>query len=391
MIELYNKKNTCCGCTACMNICPKNAITMEADEEGFLYPSINDNKCIKCSLCKKVCSFQREDSRDQTIKHVYAVKHKDQSVRNNSTSGGIFTAISDLILENKGIVFGVGFDEKMIVCHQKANTKELRNKLRGSKYVQSDLRNSFKEIEELLIHDNKHILFTGTPCQVDGLKSYLDNRKIKSDKLILCDIICHGVPSPLIFKEYIEYCEKKRKCKIVKYSCRDKVNGWHSHTERLIYEDGKDDYSSYLSQSYKRLFYSHMMLRESCHSCKYTNLNRCSDITIADFWGIEKSMPEFDDNKGISLVLVNNDKANKIIEEIKDMIEIRESDIESCLQPQLKYPSKPSEIRNMFWQDYKNKGFKYIIKRYTEHGMVNRIKGKILIFTKKSDPEGDKK
>lgn len=376
MIQLYKNKEQCCGCTACKNICPRHAITMKSDEEGFLYPIIDKDKCIKCKLCKKVCNFQKTINQDNELTNqlVYAVKHKDEKIRRCSTSGGVFTAISDNIFDNNGIVYGAAYNSNMVVCHQRANNKEERNKFRGSKYVQSDLKNTFKEVKELLKED-KHVLFTGTPCQIDGLNSYLKN--INSKKLITCDIVCHGVPSPLIFKNYIELSEQKNKDKIINYYCRDKVNGWHSHTERAIYISGRQDYKSSTMQIYKTLFFSHNILRPSCHKCKYTNLNRCSDITIADFWGIEKSLPEFDDNKGVSLVLVNSDKGREMFGNIKKDINYKVSGTKECLQPQLQYPSRVASTRDEFWEDYKNKGFKFVAKKYGRYNVKNRLKFRI--------------
>lgn len=376
MIELFEIKEQCCGCTACENICPKQAITMENDEEGFLYPKINIEKCVECGLCKHICNFQKREVKDKeiNIKEIYAVKHKNESIRLRSTSGGVFTAISDHVFEIGGIVYGAAFDEKMKVCHQRASKKEERDKFRGSKYVQSDLKGTFYEIKNLL-KQGKYVLFTGTPCQVDGLRNYL--KKENNENLITCDIVCHGTPSPLIFKEYLNFIENKNNDKVINYYCRDKINGWHTHTERALYMCGKEDYKSTSMQIYKTLFFSHNILRPACHTCKYTNLNRCSDITIADFWGIEKSMPEFDDNKGISLVLLNSEKGKKVFSSIKDDIVFRTSKLEQCLQPQLQYPSKVANTRNMFWSDYYKFGFEFVAKKYGRYNLKSRIKFKI--------------
>jgi len=371
MIKLYKEKKDCCGCTACMSICPKGAISMQVDEEGFFYPTIDTEKCIECSLCKKVCSFQNGYNKNgnSDFPFIYAIKHKDEAVRKSSTSGGAFTAISDYILEREGDVYGVAFDESMCVVHQKANSKEEREKLKGSKYVQSDLKNTFAEIKALLQND-RNVLFTGTPCQTAGLKSYLDNKN--TEKLILCDIVCHGTPSPLMWKEHIAFSEKKNNLKIIQYYCRSKVNGWHGHNELTIYENGNEDYSTALSQKHKKLFYSHNILRPSCHNCQYTNLRRLSDITIGDFWGIEKCMPDFDDNKGVSLLLLNSSKGKEIFANIKKNLEYRVSSTKDCLQPQLEYPTKPSPKRDKFWRHYNSRGYKYVIKKYAGYGFKNQ-------------------
>lgn len=382
MINLFDRKDNCCGCTACMNICPTNAIIMKNDEEGFLYPIIDNDLCIECKLCKKVCGFQNENSFSDYSRDVkvYAAKHKDIDIRMKSTSGGVFTALSDFVLENRGVIFGASLDSKMKVCHKKVYTKIERDKLRGSKYVQSDLRDSFSEIKELLGKDKK-VLFTGTPCQCDGLKEYLKN--INTDNLVLCDIVCHGVPSPRIFDDYLKMLNSKSSSKVKGYYWRDKVNGWHTHTEKVVYEDGSEDFKSKITKIYKELFYSHSILRPACHNCKYTNLNRCSDITIADFWGIEKIMPEFDDNKGVSLVILNSNKGRDLFDNIKVSLDYKESNIRDCLQPQLQYPSRESHNRSEFWNDYNKYGFEYIAKKYTSYGFIRKIKTKMIILLKK--------
>lgn len=381
MIVLFNEKYNCCGCTACMNICPKNAISMKSDNEGFLYPNIDYNKCIECKLCKKICKFQAENSESNktSIPIVYGVKHKDNNVRMNSTSGGMFTAISDFILDKDGIVFGAAFDNNMEVCHLEACTKEEAKRFRGSKYVQSDLKTTFKRVKELL-NEDKYVLFTGTPCQVDGLKSYLRNMNI--DKLILCDIVCHGAPSPLIFREYIKFCGNKNNSNIVSYNFRDKINGWHSHTEKAIYDNGKEDFKSSMSRIQQKLFYSHTILRPACHKCIYTSIKRKSDITIADFWGIEKSNPDFDDNKGVSLVLLNTKKGISLFNEIKSKLDYIESNAKDCLQPQLQYPSKQSPVRDEFWKQYYEHGFEYVAKKYGGYSIKIRFKAKLLNILK---------
>lgn len=374
MIKLFNKKEDCCGCTACQNICPENAIKMQEDEEGFKYPFINQEACIGCKKCLKVCAFQKDYQREKKLMNplVYAVKHKDETVRMNSTSGGVFTAISDVILEEKGIVYGVAFNEDFKVVHRRATTKEGRDQFRGSKYVQSDLERIFKQIECDL--ESKKVLFTGTPCQCEGLKSYLNAQKIDIKNLILCDIVCHGTPSPLMWEEHIKLSQKKENSNMLAYNCRSKIKGWHGHNEMNIFENGKKDWISALSQKHKVIFYSHNALRLSCHNCRYTKIDRDSDLTIADFWGIEKSMPEFDDNKGISLLLIHTKKGEMSFEKTKNGIEYKESNVKDCLQPQLKYPSKVSFKRAEFWEDYKKHGYEYVAKKYGGYGFKSKAK-----------------
>jgi len=378
MISVFDIKEDCCGCTACQHICPTKAIEMKPDEEGFLYPEINQELCNDCGLCRKVCAFQNgyDISDNFATPKVYAVKNKHEDVRMASSSGGIFSAISDHILDSDGLVSGVAFDENMNAAHKIAATKEERDEFRGSKYVQSELNHVYSEIKSLL-KQNKTVLFTGTPCQNAGLKSFLDLARVKTENLILCDIVCHGTPSPLLWKEHIRQLENRGKGRVVQYYCRSKVKGWHGHTELVVYESGKKDYKSLSSQKHKVLFYSHNMLRPSCYYCRYTNFKRPSDITIADFWGIEKTMPQFDDNKGISLALINTTKGQRLFEDIKSKIVYRESNTKDCLQRNLQEPSRISDKREQFWQDYHLHGYEYVVKKYAGYNYKSILKNKV--------------
>jgi coenzyme F420-reducing hydrogenase beta subunit len=372
MMLIYERKEECCGCTACMSICPQQAITMIADEEGFLYPSINQELCIECDLCKKVCPFSDNyrisSNYDQPL--VYAAKHKDDNVRMNSSSGGMFTAISDYILDIDGVIFGAAFDENFVVRHQRAETVEERNKFRGSKYVQSNLVGLFKDIKNEL-NKGRTVLFTGTPCQNAGLRSYLNKNY---DNLYLCDIVCHGTPSPLIWKNHISFLEKKGKNKVTRYSFRYKLAGWRGYNVYTLFDNGKSKLNTPDVMTYANIFGSDLALRPACHNCKFCNFSRPSDITIGDFWGIEKSMPDFDDNIGISLVLINSPKGQQLFESVSKDLYYRESNTIDCLQHNLHSPSQPSPRRDKFWQDYKNKGFEYVLKKYGGYGFVGQSK-----------------
>lgn len=363
-MEVYTSKKECCGCTACMNICPKNAIKMIEDEEGFKYPKIDEKKCIECGLCKKICAFQNGYKTQDKLKeiNVYASKNKSDDIRIRSSSGGMFVPLSDYVLNNNGVVYGVAFNEKFKAIHIKAENKENRDRCIGSKYSQSDLKDTYKKVKKDL-ENNKLVLFTGTPCQVGGLNKYLGN--INKEKLILVDIVCHGTPSPKLFNEYIKYIERKRKKKIKIFNHRTKEFGW-KHNEKIIYDDGKIEVKSNLSQAWKYVFYTHFALRPSCYNCKYTNINRPSDITIADFWGIDKFAPEFVDSKGVSLVIVNTKKGENIFDNIKEKITSIERKIEEAVEknPNLVKPTKEPIERETFWEQYKNKGIEFILKQY---------------------------
>lgn len=382
MISVYDKKEDCCGCTACQHICPTKSIEMKSDEEGFLYPKINQELCIDCGLCKKACAFQNgyDTAQNFNIPYVYAVKHADEKVRMTSTSGGVFTAIADYVLDKDGVVYGVAFDEDMNVVHKKASTKNGVEKFKGSKYVQSNLGSTFAEIKKLLVN-KKFVLFTGTPCQTAGLRAYLT--RVNTEKLFLCDIICHGVPSPLMWRENLNFIKEKHNEKLVSYQFRDKIVGWRGANVTANFANKRVTNSSMI-KTYVNMYFLHTITRKSCHNCKYTNLQRPSDITIADFWGIENNMPDFDDNMGTSLVLINSSKGQYLYENIKDNLIYRESNTKDCMQPQLQYPSKASVQREQFWEDYQLNGYNYIIKKYAGYSIKGRVNTHIVSVLKKT-------
>lgn len=362
-------KSECNGCTACMNICPKKAITMEKDEEGFLYPKINEEKCVKCGICKNICTLIHNKKQQNILKGVYGVKIKDESKRATSRSGGIFRSISDDIINDKGTVYGAAFDENLNVIHKKINNIEDLDLLSGSKYVQSDLKETFNEVEKDL-KNNLKVLYSGTACQIAGLKAYLDTKKVDTKNLYTCDVVCHGVPSPKLYKDYLKFIEKKYKNKIVKFNFRDKKFGWAAHRETIVLNNNKEFSSNY----YTSLFYSNNALRPSCYECQFANLNRISDITIADFWGIDNINKNFNDNRGVSLVLVNNEKGQELFEQTKYKLNYIECEINQCMQPNLRKPTEKPNCRQNFWDDYEKKGFNYILKQYTNYGLKNKTK-----------------
>jgi coenzyme F420-reducing hydrogenase beta subunit len=372
MITLYNKKEDCCGCTACKSVCPNDAITMNPDEEGFLYPFINIDKCVECGICQTVCPFQKEVKFENHLDEplVLALKHKLDGVRMSSASGGAYTAISDYILNESGIIYGAKFNKEFIVHHARSTTTTERDEFRGSKYVQSDMREVFCKVKKDL-KDGKLVLFTGTACQVAGLRCFLGNTNI--DKLIINDIICHGSPSPLLWKDYLDFIQKKSKLK--SYTFRSKDKGWHGYNVKVVYENGKCKVNTPDVKIYANIFATDLALRPSCYNCKFSKLRRPSDITIGDFWGIEKVMPELDDDKGVSLVLVNTRKGQAVFREIINSIDYKQSNTVDCLQLNLQQPTKRPDNRDQFWRDYYNNGFIFIAKLYAGYSFKVRAKG----------------
>ena len=363
MIKIIDPKD-CCGCTACASICAHDAITMEPDALGFLYPKVDESKCVGCGLCDKICQFNDNYDRSLNFKQpvAYAVRHKDIDELMKSRSGAAFVAISDYILEQGGVVYGAGYKEHFRVAHKRATSKEERDEFRGSKYVQSDLTGVFRQVKEDLKR-GLIVLFSGTPCQTSGLNSYV-GKKLR-EHLILVDIVCHGVPSPFLWRDYIAYLEKKQGSQIITVNFRDKeLFGWTAHKESYKFKKGVEE-----KMTFTYLFNCHIMFRHSCGVCHFTNLQRPSDITLADFWGWQNNVPGMnDDDKGISLVLLNTEKGKEIFKAIRSLLEVKEVDVQNCLQLNLQHPTAIHPGRMKFEELYAKKGFEYVFNRYGEDG-----------------------
>lgn len=375
-MRIDKSKIECCGCTACANICTHKAITMVPDELGFVYPKINNDLCVDCGLCVEVCQF-KEDYRyangPENIT-VLAVRCRDIKELAFSQSGGMFYALSEKILDDGGVVYGAGYAEHCRVIHKRAVTKQERDDLRKSKYVQSDMQDVFIQVREDL-KAGKQVLFSGTPCQVSGLKSFVSSRL--HPLLFTVDLVCHGVPSPFVWRDYLKYMEKRLGEEILVSNFRDKSFGWSSHIETLKtanYKISKRIFSS--------VFYAHIVLRDSCFHCPYTNLKRVSDITIGDFWGWTDKHIEFADNKGISLVLINSVKGKKLFDSIQDNLYIIESNTKECLQPQLLHPSRPHKQMKYLRHCYIEHGFEYMARRCAAMGWRFYLKETVVYLKK---------
>ncbi len=368
MIKILDPEK-CCGCTACAAVCTHNAITMQADALGFLYPVVDEGKCTNCGLCEKVCAFNDNYDKSLNLKRptAFGARHKNMDEVATSRSGAAFIAISDYILENGGIVYGAGYTDHFRVVHKRATTKEQRNEFKGSKYVQSDLTGIFRQVKEDLRNGNT-VLFSGTPCQTAGLNSFVGN-KLRNN-LILIDIVCHGVPAPYIWRDYLLYLEKKQNNTICNVNFRDKNKfGWAAHRESFKFTGDTYTYT------YTYTFYKHIMFRHSCGTCKYTNMQRPSDITIADFWGWEKTDPNINaDDKGLSLVLCNTEKGHTLFDIVKERMTVIPAELDKCMQPNLQHPTEIHPQRMDFERDYARKGFEYAMKKYGDLGWPYKIK-----------------
>lgn len=372
----------CCGCTACASICPHDAISMQPDALGFLYPTVNLSKCTDCHLCEKVCAFNDHYDISQNLPEpeFYGVRHKDINEIEDSRSGAAFVAISDWVLEMGGVVYGVGYEGHFRVVHKRATTKAARDEFRGSKYVQSDLRGIFRQVKQDL-QDGLIVMFSGTPCQTAGLNSYIGNKL--RENLFLVDIVCHGVPAPNIWRDYLTYLEKKARSKIIWVNFRDKqMFGWSAHKESFRFANDNTN-----KKIFRYQFYTYYYFRPSCSICHYTNTTRPSDITLADFWGWEKTVPNFNsDDKGASLVIINTEKGKCLFCKVQNSIHTILVKKENCLQPNLCYPTQQYSKRDEFARKYAIKGFSYILWQYMkdyQRNRFNHIKNKTIILAKK--------
>lgn len=378
MITINNKKD-CMGCHACSNICPQGCINMKGDSEGFWYPEIDYRKCIKCELCIKVCPIINK-IKVKNEPRAYSCMNKDETIRLESSSGGIFTVVAAEIINNNGVVFGVEFNNNFQVVHSYVETKEELSRLRGSKYVQSKMEDIYKQVKNFL-DNGKEVLFTGTPCQIGGLKSYLQK---DYDNLFCIDIICHGVPSPKVWQKYISYQESCAQSLTRMITFRLKDKGWKRFSTSILFSNNKEYKQTFDKDLYMKAFLKDICLRPSCYACEFKTLNRQSDITLADFWGVENILPEMDDNKGTSLIFVNSNKGKFMLEKIKDKILCKEVSISEVIKynsaaiKAVEYNSK----RDSFFNELDQLPFNQLVKKYCSDSVIVRIKrkGKSLIY-----------
>ena len=354
----------CFGCTACVHTCPEHCICMGEDSKGFLYPQVDEENCTQCGACLQVCPavvdiFDAELYPDMPV---YGVKHSRDEVRMQSASGGAFTAISDYVLENDGVVYGAAYGESMRVEHQRAATKEMRNRLCGSKYVQSDLNDSFLRIREDAA-SGKTVYVTGTPCQIAGLKLFLGDTY---PEVLTSDLVCTGVPPYKVFADFVQLIESQHQQKAKHIIFRDKQIGWRGTHISVEFDTGMKLIDTELLCTYAQLYESLIMLRPCCYACKYACYNRQGDLTISDFWGIEEVRPEFEDTLGVSLVFANSRKGEHLFHAVSGSLEYFTTDAHACYQERLGYPSERNPFSSAFWKDYLARGYGYAAEKYAK-------------------------
>ena len=375
------KFDSCTGCSACAMVCPKNCIQMQPDTEGFMHPVTDTESCIECGLCEKTCPVLHTSWRAEDHTQAYAAISSNESVRMQSTSGGVFSILAEQIFQKEGTVFGAAYADDFSVFHCEVSDAEHLQKLRTAKYAQSVLKDTFRQVQDRL-HAGKYVLFSGTPCQISGLQAYL---KKPYDNLILVDVICHGVPSPKVWQHYIQYRngQDAPESSIENINLRSKETGWPGYSIRFEYKDGTV-YSALNSKDpFLRGFVGDFYLSPSCYECPFKGVSRSSDFTLADYWGIDGQHPECNDGKGTSLVFVHSQKAKDIWKQIQTGLNCLEVEPEKAVehnQSAVRSSNKPAK-RAQFWNRYQQEDFTDLISELLlpppPPSLLHRALGKI--------------
>ena len=357
-LPVLAEHGTCTGCTACASGCPKDAITMERDKEGFPYPVIDPDKCVRCGHCTAVCPMLHERNA-MHLPAAFAAWNRDDQIRKDSTSGGVFTALAEYVLEGGGVVYGAAMDGRQHLRHIACFRKEDLWRLRGAKYVQSDLGETFREIREAL--KVRPVLFSGTPCQVDGLYRFLGSRP---ENLTTCDLVCHGVPSPGVWEDMARSIEQRKGKGLQAVRFRNKVTGWKDSHFTTVYDDGTVDTAPLFSTEYGRAFGRALFLRPSCHRCAYTNLNRPGDFTLGDFWGLRPDELPEQQEKGVNLLLVNTAHGSHIFDQLPLSRQAFPVERAVAGNPRLASPIQQPADRAAFFAAYALEPFDRVRKRF---------------------------
>jgi Coenzyme F420-reducing hydrogenase, beta subunit len=380
MIEI-NDKTKCSGCHSCSSVCPVKCIEMQVDGEGFRYPKSDKNKCVSCNICEKVCPIINPIE-TTNIPTVYAAYNKNQEIRMNSSSGGIFTLMAEYVVRLGGVVFGACFNDTFEVVHSYAEKIEELEKFRGSKYVQSVIGDAYSKAK-MFLDEGRFVLFTGTPCQIGGLLSYLQR---DYTNLYTQDLICHGVPSPMVWRKYLEYREKCTESSVKNVSFRNKDTGWKTYSILMKFKNNVEYKKLCKDDPYMRGFLSELYLRPSCHACSFKTIHHQSDITLADFWGVKYIFPEMDDDKGLSLVLVNSANGQAIFDEIKSEMLINNQTINIAIVEKYNSAiiksSSANKNRQLFFNNIHKFEFNELIAIYCKVPYKTKIKRLVIKILK---------
>ncbi len=371
----------CTGCKMCEQICPVSAISFEADQEGFWYPSVNYDKCVQCGKCIGLCPpFSGVDKRleNDPSPKVFAAWSKDESLRLNSTSGAIYGELARYVFEHGGWVAGVVFDENFDAKHIVTNNQQDFDRLIRSKYFQSDTQDIYSQVRKLL-EQGEFVLFSGTPCQNAALINFLGKRY---DNLLSCDFICRGNLSPKAFRKYKQMLERDAGSKLKELHFKNKTKGWNTFGTRAVFENGKEYYQDRYSDLYVLAYVHHnLFLRPSCLKCKFKTLPRIADISFGDFWEVAQNVdPSLDDNKGTSVLMANNKKAMHFIEQIRDRLALYPTTVECVYEGNrcLFESAKRGEKRDIVFKNIDKYDFDVLIKKFTTPSRVKLLKNRII-------------
>lgn len=365
-------REKCCGCAACVCVCPAGAIRWGRNREGFYEPRIDGEKCTDCGLCRKVCPYEEDLKGKDADPLVFAAVHKDREVVRHSSSGGAFTALSDWILGQKGVVYGVKFDDDLRAVYGRAETKEERDAFCGSKYVQADGAGVYPQITADL-KEGRTVMFTGTPCQTYGLRKYLEIKKANTKNLYLCDNVCHGAASPKVWQVYLDYIRGGvlKGGTIRSFTMRSKKEKWQKQMIGCETEMGDESRVLNSTASWNKLYSSTAATRRSCYQCRFTSYLRRSDITLADYWNIENAGLSIDYTNGVSLLLINTKKGSRWLESCRGDLTLQESSKKACWQMHLEKPVVCTKKRKQFWQDFQTEP-KDTVKKYAKGSLFHR-------------------
>lgn len=371
MIELIEKEK-CCGCSSCASVCIKGALRMKEDVEGFLFPSVNAKLCVKCGACVAACPITNGDNFAEAEPKAYAATCVQDDLVCQCSSGGVFALLAKQILNQSGCVFGAAFTKQMVVEHICVEHENELKALFGSKYVQSSIGSSYILCKNEL-QKNRRVLFTGTPCQVAGLKQFL---KKEYDNLLTMEVICHGVPSPKILKKHIANKEKKTCMRIVNFCFRSKKTGWENYSVEYKYEDGSIESVMHRDDLYSRVFLSNLALRKSCYTCEFKNGKSGADITCGDFWGIENVVPQMYSDKGVSLVLCHSDKGRTAFDKILPELVFEQVDFNDAVvgNPSYLYSTRQPAARKLFFNDINKKNIEVCIHYFCDDDRKTQAK-----------------
>lgn len=367
MISIKNKK-ICYGCFACVNSCPQKCIEMKTDKDGFFYPIVDELRCTNCGVCDNKCVSNFSKYKTTEITNAYAAYSRKDSIIRNSSSGGIFSELADYILRQGGIVFGASFDSEWNVVHISISSFSEIGKLQGSKYIQSDMKMMYEQVKTLL-NEGKKILFVSTPCQIAGLSSYLSK---KFENLYLIDLVCHGVSSQKFWSMYLSEFKKRG---ISSISFRNKDFGWKNYNIKISFCDGKAYQSTPEADYFMKAFTGNLNLRPSCYKCKFKGSYRYSDLTLADFWGVEKLNLKIVNDNGISLVIANSMKGLHLLNEIRMNVELEEVSIDEAIKYNSAYvqPTIEPVNREGFMEFVRTGSYSKLKKKYLHDSVRIRL------------------